>query len=161
MRYIFLIACIFCATTVLFAQKKESKIIKPGKDNTISLHALTAKISGTEIAYMPEWKALGWFRADGVAEWHVAVGKSGKYDVFLEWSVSDEEAGKGFLLLAGDEKLTGKVAKSGSWETFKKVKIGHMSLKKGTTHFVFKPEKNFGEGALLDLREIVLVPAKN
>jgi hypothetical protein len=160
MRYILLVACLLCISSSLFAQNEKQKVIKPGSDNSISLHAVTAKISGTEIAYMPEWKALGWFRNDGVAEWHVAVKKAGKYDVFLEWSVSDEEAGKGFVLLAGSQKLTGKVEKSGSWETFKKVKIGEMNLKKGVTHFVFKPEINFGAGALLDLREIVLVPVK-
>ncbi len=132
-------------------------------DGRMLLHASTGKASGTEIAYMPEWKAFGWFRSDGKVEWEAIVDRSGRYSVYLEWSVSDEEAGKGFILQTGKQTIKGKVERSGSWETFKKIYIGNLKLKKGSHHFIFKPETDFGKGALLDLREIELAPvqAKN
>ena len=59
------------------------------------------------------------------------IAKAGKYDVFLEWSVSDETAGNPFVFETGDKALKGKVGKSGSWETFKNEEIGQVDLKPG------------------------------
>ena len=43
---------------------------------------------------MPEWKAFGWFTAADKVEWDIETARKGKYEVYLDWSVSDEEAGK-------------------------------------------------------------------
>ncbi len=109
---------------------------------------------------MPEWKAFGWFTALDQVEWEVEIFKAGKYDVFLEWSVSDEEAGKSYVFETGAEKVSGKVEKSGSWETFKSKKIGKVNLSEGLQKMVFKAGTDFEKGALLDLREIKLVSVK-
>ena len=105
---------------------------------------------------MPEWAAFGWFTSEDRVDWHVDVEKSGNYEVILEWSVSDEEAGKEFLLQAKGQKLTGMVAPSGSWETFKVEKVGSINLRAGRQKIVFRANKHFDKGALLDLREIKL-----
>lgn len=142
------------------AQQKSNipRKVTQSSDGTLSLHATTGLATGTEIAYMPEWDAFGWFRADCQVTWEVEVEKPGRYEAILDWSVSDEEAGKTFVLEAGDQQLTGKVGKSGSWETFKRESIGFIDLKSGSQQIVFRPESNFGVGALLDLREILLTP---
>jgi hypothetical protein len=137
----------------------ESELVIPEKDGTLRLQAEKGRGIGPKIKYMPEWKAYGWFTADDQVEWEVQV-KKGGYDVYLEWSVSDQEAGKPFVFKAGDQNLTGTVAPSGSWEDFKTVKIGHMKLRSGRHKMVFKPNSKFETGAILDLREIKLVPAK-
>ena len=74
----------------------------------------------------------------------------------LVWSVSDEEAGKQFLLEAGKQKLIGIIDPSGSWETFKSKNIGSIKLKAGRQKIIFKSNKPSDKGALLDLREIKL-----
>lgn len=129
-----------------------------GADGSLLLTAENGLGVGPEIKYMPEWRAFGWFTAADRVEWEVEVPKAGEYEVQLEWSVSDEEAGREFLLEAGDQQLTGVVAKSGSWETFTTANIGRLSLKDGLQTFVFKPNKAFGGGALLDLRSLRLLP---
>ena len=135
------------------------ELVVPEKDGTLRLQAAKGRGIGPNIKYMPEWKAYGWFTADDQVEWEVQV-KKGRYDVYLEWSVSDQEAGKPFVFTAGDQLLTGTVAPSGSWEDFKTVKIGQLKLRSGRQKMVFKPNSRFETGALLDLREIKLVPAK-
>lgn len=50
---------------------------------------------------MPEWKAFGWFTTKDQAIWTVNVARARKYDVYLDWSISDREAGKSFELTAG------------------------------------------------------------
>lgn len=134
-------------------------LVVPEKDGTLRLLAEKGRGIGPKIKYMPEWKAYGWFTADDLVEWEVQV-KKGTYDVYLEWSVSDQEAGKPFVFQAGEQRLTGTVAPSGSWENFKTVKIGHLKLRSGKQKMVFKPNSKFETGAILDLREIKLVPAK-
>lgn len=138
----------------------QEEVVHPASDGSLHLSAENGKGIGPEIKYMPEWEAFGWFTADDRVEWSVEVGKEGKYDVILEWSVSDEEAGKPFLIVAGDQQLGKKVKKTGSWETFKSEKIGRLRLSAGQQKIVFKPNSEFEEGALLDLRAIKLVPVK-
>jgi len=132
------------------------KITYAGGYGELVLHAINGKGVGPEIKYMPEWEAFGWFTAKDYVEWDVEVELPGLYKVELEWSVSDEEAGKNYILMAGDKKLKSKVKKSGSWETFKKENIGQIHLNKGYQKIIFRPSKDFGKGALLDLRKIKL-----
>ena len=128
-------------------------------DGSLLLTAQNGKAVGPEIKYMPEWRAFGWFTAADRVEWDVDVNKGAQYEVHLEWSVSNEEAGKEFLLEAKDDKLTGKVGPSGSWETYKNENVGKIKLSAGRQPIIFKSKTKFDKGGLLDLREIKLVPA--
>lgn len=130
------------------------------EDGVIHLTAQTAHAIGPEIAYMPEWEAFGWFTEADKVEWDVDVDRKGKYDVYLDWSVSDDSAGKSFVFEAGKRKVSGKIGKTGSWFTYRKEKIGTVHLAEGTQKIVFRPASASEKGALLDLREITLVPAK-
>lgn len=126
-------------------------------EHAILLTAENGKPIGPEIKYMKEWKAFGWFTAKDRVEWEVDVEKGGEYDVFMEWSVDDKEAGKKFVLESKSGQLTGSVEKTGSWETFKTDNIGTINLEKGDQKIVFRPLTDFKEGALLDLRQLRLV----
>ena len=121
------------------------------------LPAEMARSIGPEIKYMPEWKAFGWFTEADHVEWDLEVGKKGKYDVYLEWSVSDEEAGKPFVLQTARKQVKGIVGKTGSWFSYRKEKIGTIQLEAGNQKVVFRPAPDAQKGALLDLREITLL----
>lgn len=136
-------------------------VVRPQRDGSMLLTAENGKGVGPKIEYMPEWRAFGWFTADDQVEWNVRVRKPGTYEVFMEWSVSDKEAGKPFTFQAGNERIEGVVRTTGSWEKFKNEKIGTIRLSGGKQKMVFKPKGTFGKGgALLDLRTIRLVPAQ-
>jgi hypothetical protein len=134
------------------------KSINQQADGSIRLTAENGTPIGPNIKYMPEWRAFGWFTGMDLVEWDVLVNKEEYFNVFLEWSVSDEEAGKEFILEAINDTLMGKVAKSGSWETYKIEKIGKIKLQEGQQKILFKSKTNFDTGALLDLRELKLIP---
>lgn len=135
-------------------------LVNPAADGALWLTAENGSAIGPDIKYMPEWRAFGWFTAADKVEWDVAVAEAGNYAATLEWSVSDEEAGKEFLLEAKGRKLTGIVAPSGSWETFKTAAIGNIQLDAGNQKIVFKTNQHFDKGAILDLRRITLTPVK-
>ena len=88
------------------------------------------------------------------------VEKTGKYDVYLEWSVSDKEAGKSVVFEAGSKKVKGKVGKTGSWFTYETQKIGTIHLSAGQQKMVFKSNSKSEKGSMLDLREVKLVLAR-
>lgn len=135
-------------------------LVAAEEDGVIQLRAEQAYAIGPEIAYMPEWEAFGWFTELDRVEWDVDVDKKGKYDVYLDWSVSDETAGKPFVFEAGKRTVTGKVARTGSWFTYRKERIGTIQLAEGTQKVIFRPASESEKGALMDLREITLVPTK-
>lgn len=131
------------------------------EDNQIlRLKAEKARAIGPEIKYMREWKAFGWFTESDRVEWDVDIPSRGRYDVYLDWSVSDEEAGKPFILESNGRQMKGKVARTGSWFTYRKEKIGTLQLSAGKHTVIFKAAPGAPKGALLDLREITLVPSR-
>ncbi|MGC1244465.1 MAG: neutral/alkaline non-lysosomal ceramidase N-terminal domain-containing protein [Chryseosolibacter sp.] len=141
-------------------ENNAAEVVRAGNDNTVHLTAASARAVGPEIKYMPEWKAFGWFTEADHVEWEVELAGKARYDVYLDWSVSDAEAGKSFVIDAGKQQLKGKIAKSGSWFTYRKEKIGRIQLVAGKHKIVFRPADKSRKGALLDLREITLVPVK-
>jgi uncharacterized protein YxjI len=126
------------------------------KDGSLRLTAEKGKAIGPKIQYMPEWRAFGWFTAKDEVVWDVQVPESGNYEVLLEWSVADAEAGKYFLLSSSKGSLKKQVRPSGSWENYAAEIVGKLPLKKGKERIRFKSNDYFKEGAILDLREIRL-----
>ena len=132
--------------------------VRPHSDGQLRLIAERGQGIGPNIKYMPEWRAFGWYTAADRVEWEVDITQGGKYDVFLDWSVSDDAAGNPFVFEGGGVSLAGKVGKTGSWETFKEEKIGQLTLKPGLINMVFRGSSPDPKSGLLDLREIRLVP---
>jgi len=135
-------------------------LVRMGKSGTLRLSAEKGKAIGPEIKYMPEWRAYGWFTAADRVEWQVQIPETGIYEANIEYSVDNLEAGKQFILFSSTTNLKGIVARSGSWETYKLVKVGKIKLNKGVQKIIFKSQTKFTKGAILDLREIRLSQAK-
>jgi hypothetical protein len=134
------------------------RLVSAESDGSYVLTAQKGSGIGPNIKYMPEWRAFGWFTSSDSIQWDVDIKEAGDFNVFLEWSVSDEEAGKEYILRAAKDEITGKVEKSGSWETYKEKNIGDVKLEAGQQTIVFKSKKEFRtDGALLDLRQVRLV----
>ena len=136
----------------------EQKLVEVNPDGVLLLLAEHAKGIGPEIKYMPEWKAFGWFTTADRAEWEVKVNNKGMYNVYLEWSVADNSAGKAISFEVDKKRTVSKVERTGSWFTYRTEKIGEIWLKKGTQKMVFRSGSHTEKGAMLDLRKIVLKP---
>ena len=133
--------------------------VTASKGGSLSLWAKHAKLTGPKLAYMPEWQALGFWTSADHATWEVDVPKAGTYDVRMEWSVDDKNAGNPFVIEAGSNRLEGKVPSTGRWDVYRQEKIGQIKLDAGTQTIAFKPNGQF-KTALIDLRELRLTPAK-
>lgn len=135
-------------------------VIKGEEGKAIELRAEMARAIGPEIKFMTEWRAFGWFTEADRVEWDVELKKGGDYEVYLDWSVSDEEAGKPYVLEAGSQQISGIIGMSGSWFTYRYEKLGRIKLSVGKNKLIFKAGEHSPKGALLDLRSIKLLPLK-
>ncbi|MHB0956779.1 MAG: 3-keto-disaccharide hydrolase [Pirellulaceae bacterium] len=136
----------------------EASPVKPAADGSLSLQAANGLGIGPEIRYMPEWAAFGSFTDQDRVEWPLEVATTGPYDVWLQWSAADDQAGQSFVLEIGDQNVSGTVATSGSEEIFQKTKVGKLQLAAGAHHALLRPTGQFST-TLMNLREVTLVPA--
>jgi len=146
--------CFFSGMVAISAPNPS--LVRVDKNGTLRLSAEKGKAIGPEIKYMPEWRAYGWFTAADRVEWQVQVPETGIYEASIEYSVDNLEAGKQFILFSSSANLKGIVARSGSWETYKLVKVGTIKLNKGIQKITFKSQTKFAKGAILDLRGVRL-----
>lgn len=140
--------------------ENKQELIQGGPGGMYQLASWSAGTAGDHIKYMPEWKAFGWFNTQDQVIWKVNIAKAGQYDVYYEYSVSDQEAGKHFMLEAGSRRLKGIVEKTGSWFTYNKAKIGTIRLSAGVQNIVLRSGDKKESGSMFDLREVRLVPVK-
>jgi hypothetical protein len=133
---------------------------KPAADGSIHLRAADCEIHGGEMAIEPEFQNLGmWHGGNDQAVWTMEITAAGRYRVELQYACDGSSAGNTLELEDGDAKLTYRVAGTGRWSDYIVTKIGEMALRSGSQRLVVKPAAPL-HGALLDLKEIRLVPAK-
>lgn len=137
--------------------KSEPLVIQEDIDGNFNLRASLGKGNGPKIEYMPDWKAFGWWTAEDSVLWNVDVKKSGKFQVELEWSISEEEAGKPMLFQIGDKQIIKTINSSGSWVNFKKINLGMIELPVGKHHVTVHPQNSSAKGHFMDLKSIKLI----
>lgn len=86
--------------------------------------------------------------------------KAGDYDVWLDYACHPKSAGNAFVLTANTSELRGKAASTGGWDKHQRVKTGRVTLADGETRIAMQSTGQLN-GALLDLREIELVLARD
>jgi putative membrane-bound dehydrogenase-like protein len=130
-------------------------------DGTFKLPAAAAILSGPSLRFQPEeHDTLGhWHHEHDQALWTIEVEEGGQYAFELDWSVDNRQAGKTVRVSAGDSSFEAKVPGTGGWWTYQKKAFGHLDLSPGVQQVIIQPASKF-QGALMDLRMALLVPAE-
>jgi hypothetical protein len=127
----------------------------------LKLPASICELFGPEIRYYQADRAIGdWHTAADQAVWHMEVAESGEYDVWLEWSCADHTAGNGFRIEAPSGAIEGKVGGTKQWTTFRREKVGVLTLAAGPQSLVVRSDGEVKVQALFDVRSITLTPTK-
>ena len=136
--------------------------ISPGKGGVVELRASKCRLDGERVEYMPDYDAIGWWISEkDRAQWTLVLDRPGSYRVEWEYSVSPEAAGNNWQIeIGGKEVLSGTVASTGSWETFKTETLGNIDLPAADNQVVVR-SKGAVKGALLDLRVVRFVPVED
>jgi len=107
----------------------------------------TARLQGDNIGY--------WLDPKGTLSWTFDAVR-GEVEVELEYSCEKGSEGSTFAVEVGGQTLTGKVESTGSWSTFKRVKLGKVALVvPGKMDLVVKPLSKPGL-AVMNLKAIRL-----
>jgi putative membrane-bound dehydrogenase-like protein len=132
--------------------------VRPLRDGSLLLSASNCEIYGPTIVLEKQYGNLGyWSSGEDHAVWSVEVERAGKYTVWLDYACEKGAAGKAFLLQSGLNKLTGEVASTGDWDTYRRAKVGEITLTAGRQRITFRSAGRIS-GPLIDLRSIKLVP---
>ncbi len=134
------------------------ELVRPAADGSLHLLASNCEIYGNSLVLESKYGNLGyWSSNDDHAVWTVEVTRPGKYAVWLDWACDDRMAGRAFLLEASSHRLTGRVAGTGNWDTYRQAQVGEVVLSAGPQRVVFRSAGNIA-GSLIDLKAIKLVP---
>lgn len=115
---------------------------------------------GPKIKYMEEWKAFGYFNESDRIEWLMDAAQDDLYEVFLEWSAEGSVVGNPYQIIVGNQKLDLQVEDSGSWEVFKRKKIGELQIPVGIHRLTVQPDPQVEKGGYMDVRKVELVMKK-
>jgi hypothetical protein len=138
----------------------EPQLVRPTDDGSLVLSATTCEIYGSTLIYEPQYRNLGyWSSVDDQAVWHVETAHAGKYAVEFNWACDGSVAGNPWKIIAAGETLTGAVNSTGNWETYRRAKVGALTLVAGKQRIVMSAGSK-PQGALIDLKAIVLTPVK-
>ena len=136
----------------------QPEIVSAGADRSLHLSASRARIYGPTLVFEDRYRNLGfWSDARNRAVWSVRVPAAGRYRVVMRFACAEETAGNRFQLAVAGQRLTGKVASTGSWDDYRSQPVGTVELPAGTSELSFRSDGAV-RGFLIDLLELVLKP---
>jgi putative membrane-bound dehydrogenase-like protein len=135
--------------------------VSPDADGVLHLTAATASIYGTTLVMEKQYGNLGyWSSVDDHAVWTLEVPKDGKYSVWLHYACDDGSAGNSYVLRVAGQEVIGKVAGTKTWDDYLLATgVGRVALPAGKHELTFRSQGPI-RGALIDLKEIQLLPAR-
>ena len=139
----------------------EPKLVEPEAfRGEFWLLASDCEIYGDTLAYEPVYRNLGmWGSASDHAVWNFDVAKAGKYIVRLDYACDASVAGNPYQLAIGDITLSGKVASTGNWDTYRQMTLGRVTLKPGRYQAVLRPGGKIA-GYLMDVKSVRITPVE-
>lgn len=135
----------------------------PAKDGMITLPARTATVRGVMLRYepLPHKNTLGfWVNKDDSAAFEFTVVAPGKYTVEVLQGCGKGSGGAEVELAVGDQALTFTVKDTGGFQAFEAREVGTLTFNKPGRHTLTVRAKTKPGAAVMDLREVVLKPAK-
>jgi arylsulfatase A len=133
------------------------------KDGTITLPAKWARVHGEQLRYepLPHKNTLGyWTNVKDFAHWEFDVNEPGKFSVELLVGCGNGSGGSEVDVLVSKQKLTFTVEQTGGFQNFVPRTIGQVQIDKAGRHTLeIRALKKPGP-AVMDVREVRLLPVK-
>jgi putative heme-binding domain-containing protein len=134
------------------------EVVAPGDEGTLVLKAASAEVYGDRLTFEPRYGNLGFWQADNDrAAWRFETPRAGRYEVWFDWACDDPTAGQRLIVRAGEATFSYRVAGTGSWDNYRRARVGGFTLPAGAGRLEIRPEGPL-RGPLLDLRTVELRP---
>jgi putative heme-binding domain-containing protein len=136
----------------------QPEVVQPFNDGSLRLFATQCEIYGSTIVFEEKYRNLGyWSSENDQAVWTMNVVQPGRYAVTLDYACDDGAAGNTFQIELGSQRLSGQVTATGSWDNYRRMKVGDLDLTAGTHRLTFRSQGPL-RGPLIDLRDVKLSP---
>ena len=143
-----------------------AEVIQAGKDGVIVMPASKAKVFGQQLQFepLPHKNTVGyWIHADDYATWKVAVPASGQYQVQLLQGCGGGQGGSRIELSfgqkgVGEAVMETLVEETGHFQNFRWRDLGPVTLQAGADVDVSLRCLAKAKAAVMDVRQIRLVP---
>jgi arylsulfatase A-like enzyme len=135
----------------------------PDKDGVITMPARTALVSGVQLRFepLPHKNTLGfWTNKADFITFDFTVEKPGTFTVEVLQGCGKGSGGSEVELAVGDEKLGFTVRDTGGFQNFEAREVGTLKIEKVGRNTLTLKAKTKPGAAVMDLRQIVLKPAK-
>lgn len=139
----------------------DAETIVAAKDGTIVLPAAKAKVFGKQLQFEPltHKNTVGyWVNADDYATWKIAIPESGDYQVHLLQGCGTGHGGSRVEVAIGDALVEMTVEETGHFQNFRWRDLGPVHLKAGDDVLVSVRCLAKQKAAVMDVRQIRLVP---
>lgn len=133
-------------------------------DGSVTLPARTATVHGIQLRYEPQphKNTLGfWVREEDSASWDFTISKPGRFRVVALVGCGPGQGGSlaGFQVDDGP-RLELTVPDTGGFQAFRPMELGQVEISAGGHHkFLVKPIRK-AKAAVMDVREVRLIPAQ-
>ena len=139
----------------------ESAALKQSDDGTLALHAEDADINGSraKLENRGGEPNIGfWSSARDSVSWQARITHPGTFDVEITYACQPP-AGSKYVVTVGDQKLTGTVKATHSWDDFTTEKVGEVQIDHaGPLVVTVKPSGKLQGAGLMNLRSLTLKP---
>jgi len=136
--------------------------IRAGKDGVIVMPASKSRVFGQLLQFepLPHKNTVGyWVNADDFATWNIAVEKPGEYHLHVLQGCGAGQGGSRIALSIGDNVVETKVQETGHFQNFRWRDLGTVSLQAASELEVSLRCLEKAKAAVMDVRQIRLVPA--
>jgi len=133
------------------------------EDGSITLHARTASVTGTQLRFepAPHKNTLGyWTNAADTASFEFTVTKPGTFAVSVLQGAGKGSGGAEVELAVGESKAKFTVKDTGGFQAFELREVGELTIDKAGIHKLTVTPKLKPGVAVMDLREVVLSPKR-
>lgn len=151
----------FVRANVALPKRKEffgnvPAVVSGGSGGRLELTSKTAEIYGPTLVLEAQYGNLGyWTHNDDHAAWTIDVKKPGMYSITFDYACPNDAAEQIWRLDGGGQTVTGKVASTGTWDDYKQLQVGEITLAKGRQRLTLRAAEPL-KGPLLDLKGIRL-----
>ncbi|MCA1685855.1 MAG: c-type cytochrome, partial [Planctomycetia bacterium] len=133
-------------------------VVEAADDGTLVLPASAAEVYGDALAFEAKYGNLGFWTADNDrASWRFNVPRAGRYAVWFDLACDPAGAGQTLVVRTALASFGYKVPPTGSWDNYRRVKVGELTLPAGPGRLDVRPDAPL-RGPLLDLRTVELRP---
>ncbi|MEZ6128257.1 MAG: hypothetical protein R3C59_06225 [Planctomycetaceae bacterium] len=139
-------------------------VAEADNDGVISLPAKFAKTHGEKLRFEPQphKNTVGYWTVEkDFAEWHLKVDTAAKYDVEIFQGCGKGHGGSDIEVRVGDQKVGLQVQDTGHFQNFLWRSMGQIQLPAGDDIVLKLVAVKKAGGAVMDCREIRLIPSEN